>query len=73
MASALVTSLTRARDAYLAKLVALAEDSANHMTYSENGRSMTKTEYQTFLQATVEKLDKQINDHQPYMMRSRAW
>lgn len=72
MASAYVTSLTTARDSYAAKLASLASADANKLTYTENGRSMSWTEYQTFLIDTITKLDQQIAAHTPRVLLSRS-
>lgn len=72
MASALVTSLTTARDALAARLAEIAAATAPKLTYTENGRTFSWTEYQIFLTDKIEALDRQIANHSPFTIRSRA-
>ena len=72
MASALVTRLIARRDDILTKLEALDGDDSHHMSYTENGRSMPKTEYQTMLEEKLKNIEKQIADHSPFIVRSRS-
>lgn len=72
-------NIQTALNGYSRKLAALADlqnvqgDEVFKLTYSENGRSMSWTEYQTFLIDKIESLQKLLQRLQgPYQIESRG-
>lgn len=57
--------LTQARESYAAKLAALAALPNYKVTYSIGGRSVSWTEYQSFLLAKIAELDALIGGEDP--------
>ena len=56
----LVESLTQARDNYAAQLVELSDPARRKVSYSIGNRSVSWTEYQTFLLSTLKDLEAQL-------------
>lgn len=56
----------------LALLATLSDPTAPSLTYSENGRKFSWTEYQKYLQARVEWCDAQLNANEPFEVVTQA-
>lgn len=66
-------NLITARDGYAAKLAAIASDTDHHVTYTDQGRSFSWTEYQAFLLKQIDDINKSIQALSgPVMIRRRT-